>query len=160
MKKFNLDKTAVIIIVAVAIVFGAGGFYAGMIYGKSSSSGGLSQAGFQNLSLQERQQRLQQMGVSGGRAAGTAGRTGGGFVNGEVISKDDKSITVKLGNGGSQIIFYSGTTEFGKFMTGSSRDVEVGSSVTISGTSNSDGSITARSIQLRPTFPIPGGNVN
>lgn len=124
------------IIVAVAVVAGAGSFYGGMKYAgtKQSKTG---------------QQRFQQMG--GGH--GLNRQTGGGFINGEIASKDDKSITVKLREGGSKIIFFSGTTEIGKSVTGAATDLEVGKTVMIGGQTNSDGSLTAQTIQIRPAAP-------
>lgn len=143
-----MKKILPLIIVAIVLV-GAGGFYGGMKYGASrqSASGGLTN--FRNLSPEERQQRFQQMGGtgSGNRQAGD------GLVNGEIIAKDDKSVTVKLRDGGSKIIFYSASTEIGKFVSGTPNDLEIGEIVMVSGTVNQDGSLTASSIQVRPALP-------
>jgi len=81
---------------------------------------------------------------------GAKNRGGANFVNGEVLSVDDKSITVKIQDGGSKIIFYSDTTEISKFASGIANDLEVGKTIMITGTTNSDGSVTAKTIQLRP----------
>ena len=130
-----------VIIVAGALVGGA--FYGGMKYGENKTTKGINQ---------ERQQRFQQMGASvAGAIDGRSGnQAGNNFVTGEIISKDDKSITIKLRDGGSKIIFFSDTTEIDKFTTGSSSDFEAGKTVMITGKTNQDGSITAQSIQLRP----------
>lgn len=72
------------------------------------------------------------------------------FVNGEILSKDDKSVTVKLINGGSRVILFSDSTEVGKFTSGSVGDLEVGKSIIVNGKTNQDGSLTAQSIQIRP----------
>ena len=142
-----MAKIIPIIIILIIIIGGA--FYGGMKYTESKAS-----RGFANLSPEERQQRLQQMGANIG--GGFNNRTGAGFVSGEIISKDDKSITIKLRDDGSKIIFYSDTTEVGKFVSGTPSDLEVGKTVTINGKANQDGSITAQSIQLRPTnIPAP-----
>jgi hypothetical protein len=80
----------------------------------------------------------------------TGAKTGTSIVNGEIIAKDDQSITVKAQDGGSKIILYSGSTEVSKFASGNIDDLEVGKSVMVNGSSNQDGSITAKTIQLRP----------
>lgn len=129
-------------IIIIVVIVGAGAFFGGMKYGQSKK-------------VSSAQQRFGQMGANGtgGLRTGVTGGTrngAGGFVGGEIIAKDDKSITVKLQNGGSQIIFYSGTTEIGKTVTGTATDLGVGKTVTVTGQTNSDGSITAQTIQIRP----------
>ena len=142
------------IIIAVAVIVG-GAFYSGMKYGQGKAQRGLSQADFQNLrnlSPEERQQRLQQMGMAGAgfQNRGFDSRTGEGFVSGEIIFKDQKSITVKLRDGGSKIVFYSDATEVGMLVNGALSDLEVGKQVIVNGKANQDNSITAQSIQTRP----------
>jgi hypothetical protein len=138
-----MNKKLFIIFLILVIVIGGGAFYGGMIYGKNKTTQGISQ---------ERQQRFQQMGASAAGAMGgrSGNQAGNNFATGQIISKDDKSITVKLQDGGSKIIFFSDTTKIDKFTTGSSIDLEVGKTVMITGKTNQDGSIIAQSIQLRP----------
>lgn len=140
------NKMLIGFIVAV-IVIGGGAFYGGMLYGKSQA------ASARNSALSQRQ------GFGAGAAGGVGGgaqarggnrAAGGGLVNGDIIAKDDKSITVKNQNGGSKIIFLSASTQISKFAAGSVADLIVGQTVTANGTTNSDGSITAQMIQLRP----------
>lgn len=141
-KNKNMKKTAVLIIMISAVV-GAGAFYGGMKYSQSKSTN-------------DRQARFQQLGDQQGAAFVGAGRTQravGGFVAGEIISKDDKSVTVKLQDGGSKIIFVSAETKVSKNTEGSLEDIQVGTSITINGTANQDGSLSAQTIQIRPTVP-------
>lgn len=166
MKNFGLS------LIAVAVVVGAGAFYGGMQYAQSKSPRGPGQEfqDLRNLAPEERRERLQQLGGQGFRG-GRFGGAGGDFTLGEIIAKDEQRITVKLSNprlpdgqarqpggqapetasaAGSKIIFYSAATEIGKFTSGAPSDLEVGKTVTVSGTANTDGSITAQSIQIRP----------
>jgi hypothetical protein len=142
-----MNKKLYIITVAIVVV-GAISFYGGMKYGQSTASKNNSgMPNFQNLSSDQRQQMFG--GVNGTRRNTT--NSGSQFINGEIISKDDKSITVKLRDGGSKIIFFSNTTNIGKTTDGVAADLEVNKEVSVSGTANSDGSVTAQNIQIRPT---------
>ena len=144
-------KKTLLTVLAVAVVVGGGAFYGGMKYAQGRISQGFWE-GMANINLSG-QSPSGQGGLRGGRA-GTTG-TDGGFTAGEIIAKDDKSITVKLrdglsGQGGSKIVFFSDATEISKFANGAAADLEIGKSVSLSGKANSHGSITAQSIQLRP----------
>lgn len=152
-------KNSFVVTITVAVVVGAAAFYGGMLYGRGGSPSGTA-ADFQNLrnlTPEQRQARFQQMGIPGGGSAGQ--RNGGnGFASGEIIAQDDKSITIKLRDGGSKIIILGGKTEIGKFTTGTLADLKIGETVTVNGEANDDGSLTAQSIQLRPPMPEPNGS--
>jgi hypothetical protein len=142
-------KKLIAIVIATVVVVGGGTFFGGMKYGESKNlRGQFSRADFQNLSPEERQQRLQQRGAGADGFRGGQ-RSEGGFVTGEILSKDDKSITIKILDGGSKIVFFSDKTEIVKSVGGTPSDLEVGKNVTANGMANSDGSITAQTIQLR-----------
>jgi hypothetical protein len=125
-------------LVAVVVIGGAG-FFGGMKYQSS--------------------QRLASVGQFAGMRNGQFARGGanGGFISGEVLSKDSTSVTVKLANGGSSIVFYSPTTSIEKAASGSWDDIVVGKIITVRGTQNADGSYTAQMIQLsRPQMRLLG----
>lgn len=148
-----MDKKIIIAVCVTAVFAGGGAFYGGMQYAQSKPSARSAQGSFQdlrNLSPEERQARLQQMGdIQRGS------RANGDVPTGEIIAKDDTSITMKLRNGGSKIVFFSDATEVVKSATGIKDDLLVGVTVTAIGTQNQDGSISARSIQIRPALTQP-----
>ena len=95
-------------------------------------------------------------GQGGGNRAGN--RMSGGGASGEIIAKDAQSITIKLRDGGSKIVFYSSKTDVLKSVTGVADDIAIGKQVMVVGTGNQDGSITAQSVQIRPDgAKMPGG---
>ncbi len=137
-------KKSLIIAVAIAVVFGGAGFYGGTKYAQSKTPQRSAQGNFGNL---------QRSGAA--NMGGLRGNGSGGFTTGEIIAKDNNSVTVKLNDGGSKIVFYSNTTEVDKFAKGTAGDLQIGESVTVSGQANQDGSITAQSVQIRPNMPSP-----
>lgn len=132
----------ILIVLALVVVAGSC-FYGGMRYGQNQQIA---------LSASQRQARGQQFGGGRGGAGVTGGPAGAnsGFVTGDILSKDDKSITVKTRDGGSKIIFYSATTAVMKSVNGASGDLTVGESISVNGSTNQDGSVSAQSIQIRP----------
>jgi hypothetical protein len=131
----------------VAVIVGGAAFYGGMVYGKSSQSltAGGAQAG-----LSASQQSSRRAGAGIGAGSG---------VSGSVIAKDDKSITVQLRNGNSQFVFFSPNTTVMKLAQGTTADLQNGLNVTASGTTNSDGSVSATMIQIRPAGMFPGSGL-
>jgi hypothetical protein len=135
-------KKTIPLILLTAVVAGGLGFWGGMAYQTSKATASRTAAAAQY--------------------AGRAGRTGataaGGFVSGQVLSMDAQSITVQLRAGGSQVIFYTPTTTASKPTDVPVSSIAVGDNITVMGTANSDGSVTANSIQVRPAgMPGPGG---
>lgn len=91
----------------------------------------------------------------------TGGQNGGGMVSGEILSLDDKSITVKDRSGGSKIIYLGATSEILKSTKGTLSDLAIGINIISNGIPNTDGSITATSIQIRPNgqnLQVPKNN--
>lgn len=135
-----MKSNTIVIILLVAIIVGGGSFFAGMKYQQSKSP---RFGNFQGIRSGQFQQRM-----------------GSGFrsVNGEIISVDDKSITVKLADNSSKIVLMTDRTAINKSAEGSKEDLKVGEKVTAFGTENSDGSITAQNMQLNPILRgMPGG---
>ncbi len=92
--------------------------------------------------------KMQSLGGSGFSGGQRGGRNGGGIF-GEVVSKDSQSLTIKLRDGGSKIVFITATVPVQKNVAGSLDDVKVGGQVSVMGTSNQDGSLSAQTIQIR-----------
>ena len=135
-----MNKNSIIVIVIVIVLLvGGGAFYGGMLYGKSQSGIG----NFRNFNGQR----------PGGNLRG--GANGAGLTNGQVLSLDDKSVTLKMANNGSKIIFFSANTKISKSVDGTVADLVVGQNLMVTGTANSDGSISADNIQIRPATPAP-----
>ena len=129
----------IIIVIVALVILGGGTFYGGMVYGKGQNS-----------------QRM------GGQGTRTGGRfaMGNNFIAGQVTAKDNQSVTIKDRSGSSRIVFYSTSTDVGKFVSGNISDVIVGSNVMVNGKTNTDGSISAQSIQIRPILPQGQGPGN
>ncbi len=153
-----MNKNNLLVTAAIVAVIGAAGFYGGMKYGQARQPAGGRQDA---MNFQGRQ-----FGSGANVGARNRGGNGGGFINGEIIKKDDASVTVKLSDGGSKIIFLNASSSIMKSTAGSATDLEIGKAVSVNGTPNSDGSVTAQMVQLRDRpFGMPvdrnqGGSVN
>lgn len=139
-----MKNNVVIIAVIALIVGGAGGFFGGMKYQESKSSSQQFGGRSGNSTFGG--------GNGGGRFGGRGVDGGGSAVVGQVISTDEKSLTVKLQDGSSKIILVSDKTTINKASLGTLSDVKSGETVAVFGTANSDGSVTAQSVQLNPMF--------
>lgn len=138
-------KKIIPIFVVLLVLVGGSFFYGGMKYGSKTrqSNFAANRNGMGNF----------QNGVGGNLSGGMrrvgAGAEGATFASGEVVSKDDKSITIKLRDGGSRIVFFSAsTTQVMKSVNGSIDDIKIGETIMVNGSANQDGSFTGKSVQL------------
>ncbi|MEI6345943.1 MAG: hypothetical protein WCO79_01805 [bacterium] len=147
MNQIHHTNSNMIKMIGAAVIIAALAFYAGLSYGKRSSSVIATTGQGTNFSA-----RTGGAGFAGGgtTAGGRRAVAGGGFATGEVLSKDASGVTLKLQDGGTKIIFIATSTQVMKATIGSLADLAVGTNVTIMGTTNSDGSIAAKSVQIRP----------
>jgi len=138
-------KNAKVIVPIVLILVGLGvGFFGGYQY--------------RNYRLNQTRGGFAAIGTNGQRFMGS--RTGqgavagarGGAVTGSILSMDANSITVKLADGSTKIVLFSGTTTYENSITAQASDLKVGGQVAVFGSANSDGSVTATSIQINPQF--------
>ena len=125
----------IIITAIVALGIGLGGGYAAARASAPANTGG-SNASFAR---------------GGARSLRSRNQSANGFIAGTVAKKDSESITINTRDGNSHLVLLTPATSVFKSVAGSLTDVTIGSTVTVSGSTNSDGSISADSIQLRRT---------
>lgn len=130
-----------IIWVIVAIVALAGGFFWGKASGAASRTGGFA-GSFSASSTRGF--------VRTGSGAATAGAAG------QITAITSSSLTVQLANGNSEVVFYSTSTPVMEETTVSPNALAVGTNVMVAGTTNSDGSVTATTIAVRPAGAAGG----
>lgn len=135
--KNNMNKNFIIGAVIALVIVGGASFYGGMTYANNQTPARGSFAGGQFS------------GTSTG-ASRMGGRAGSGFTSGKIISTGNGSITVQVQSGSTQIVLVGGSTSILKSVSGALSDLTVGTNIIVAGTSNSDGSLSASSIQIRP----------
>lgn len=130
------------------VVVGGAGFWGGMAYANSQTPARESLAGGTFT---------RGAGGAGGAFAGRTG-AGGGITAGQIVSSGNGSITIQAATGSStQLVLVGNSTQILKTAAGSMSDLSVGAAVTVTGTSNSDGSLSAQTIQIRPAGMNFGG---
>jgi hypothetical protein len=144
-----MNKKTLVILLVVVVVLAAGGVAAWQ-FTKSKSSAGQASARFGGANFAAGQTG------TGQRGARAASANFGG-ASGNVLSKDNNSLTIELANGGSAIVFYSGSTRVSKTIDAQAADLAVGQMVSVRGTKGADGTISANSVQIRPAGSTNNG---
>lgn len=137
----------------VAAVAG-GSFYGGAVYGKGQAStavpgaagvpGGPGQAG------------VPPAGTNGGQTGGNQG----GMLFGQIEAIGDGTLTMTDSSGNTVVVNVTDTTLIQKQASVTLADLQQGETVVVSGSAGSDGSITARMVQVSSGegFSQPGAN--
>lgn len=128
-----MKKTIIVSLICLAI-----GFVSGFLIGKNQKPS-FNKKGFGNQMSMMNGQKGQVRGVQTSNLRQTIG---------EIIKTDDSSITVKTPDGGSKIILISDSTVINKAAQVSKTDLAVGSNISITGDSNTDGSVTGKIINI------------
>lgn len=130
-----MNKNSIITaVIALVIGFGAGYFIHASPTQTPNTRGNFAGANF-----------------SGARGGGA----GGGFLTGTVAAASSGSITLNTKDGSSHVVLITPATSISKSVSGAVADVSVGSTIIVSGTTNSNGSVSASLIQLRPAPTSP-----
>lgn len=132
-----MKQNQILITAFVVIAVGVSAFFGGMQYQKMQRG----QFGQGRLTGQNPAMGNQ---FRGGQA--NMGRP----VSGEIISSDDKSITVKLADGSSKIVLLNEQSKIMEATSSTKQSLTSGKNVMVFGTTNQDGSVTASNIQLNP----------
>lgn len=131
-----MNKSLIITILAGVAMAGIG-FFAGAKYQQSQRVQFSGQFGNGQMMLR-----------SNGQQNGNRSFSGLRPVSGEIISADNQSITVKLQDGSSKIVILGDSTKINKASEASRADLKTGEQVSVFGTENTDGSVTAQNIQM------------
>lgn len=156
-------SSTIVLAVGVGIVALAAGLFVGMSYGKGHPSVETAMKTVSNLTPEQMAQLRTSGGgfpgggFPGGAAGGGNGNAQGGFTAGSIVSNDGSTITIKMNDGSTKFVLYSGSTTIRKSAEGTSADLVAGENVVVTGSANSDGSITATQIQLGGLPGGPGG---
>ena len=150
MSNMSVSKSNLIIsaILIAAVFFGAG-YFTSNTFGGPRAPNGMQ---FATSGGNGQRQGAQAM------RSGVARNAVGGFVNGELVKKDSTSFSIKQRDGNMKLVLITSSTKAMKMSEGALSDFATGQQVMVTGSTNSDGSITAQTVQIRPegTFGGPG----
>lgn len=144
-----MNKKMIGIFLGTLILAGGGGFYGGMQYQKSQTSAQTSgvRGSFSEMTDENMRQRVPNGEIPQGFDPSNQGNFRGG-VSGKIIAKDEESITVKMEDGSSKIVFIDEDTKINLMSEGIEENLKEEVTVSAMGEENEDGSIEARSVQI------------
>jgi len=132
----NNNIIMVILLLVVAVV----SFYGGTLYQSKNYPNSFANRGMMDNS-----------GPRGQNGIAFRNRNGSqGMVRGQIENMDDKSLTIKMPDGSSKLVLLTSSTTIDKVDQTTKADLKTGQTVAVFGAANSDGSISATSIQLNP----------
>lgn len=138
MTKNNL----IIAVVLICFVAGALGFFSGMQYQKSKRQGPFTN--FKQGNLPENIRPNEK--IATGKLASL------GPVSGEIIDFNEQTLTLKARDNSSVIVVFSDSTKISRLSEGSTTDLKVGETITVTGSENSGGTVTAENIFIGEGF--------
>ncbi|MBN1585710.1 hypothetical protein JW899_05100 [Candidatus Uhrbacteria bacterium] len=145
-----MHSKTIISYVLTAVIAAGIGFGGGTIYQKNQASAGSRIGGSFDPQTMMNMPAGDRQGLRGGQADGlTKMRGGAGMSAGTIKERTDTTLTVTLGTDGSQLVIVTDKTAISKPAEISLSELKAGDNVFVSGQTNSDGSLTADSIQVR-----------
>ena len=145
-KKIKSNHVAImaVVILVVAVVCGGVGYKVGS-FGKPFGSA-------QGMLRTRGGGMMQGQGPSAGSEQARQAGQGRRHTEGEILSIDDKGVTVKLADGSSKIVLFSDSTTYALSSAVDKSKVVVGQKVDIVGDPNTDGSVSASEVRIVQTI--------
>lgn len=141
-----MDKKIILIMLVIAVICGGVGYKVG---DKMSQVKRIAQfAGMRQQGGQGSGQGLRDGSGQGKMGGGMMQGQGRRHTEGEILSVDDKGVTVKLADGSSKIVLFSDKTTYALSTTAEKSKVVVGQKVDIVGDPNTDGSVSASEVRI------------
>ena len=135
------NKNKNIAVACLVLIVAAGAFFAGTIYQKNQKPGSTQVSDSSTTGFNR--------GGGQGFTPGSGSSFRGGGTSGTIASISGSTITVTATDGSTKTITLGDSTTITKSQTMAESDLAAGQTVTVMGTTNSDGSVTARNITIR-----------
>lgn len=140
------NQNMIVACTVTAVVAGSIGFFGNNLYQQSQRNSRFPQMENRTGNGQNNFGTNRQ--VNGSIQPGMMGR--GGALNGEVTAKDNKTLTIKLSDGSSKIVILSDNTTYRTSTETTQDKVEIGTKIAAFGTTSTDGTTVATSIEVNP----------